>query len=40
MVWAFSFSGFVDGVAIFVRPITGAIPEAAIGGQRVTYVPK
>jgi lipid-binding SYLF domain-containing protein len=31
---------FVDGVAVFVRPITGAMAEAAVGGQRVTYVPK
>ena len=31
---------FVDGVAVFVRPITGAMAEAAIGGQRITYVPK
>jgi lipid-binding SYLF domain-containing protein len=31
---------FVDGVAIFVRPITGAMAEASIGGQRITYVPK
>jgi hypothetical protein len=30
---------FVDGVAVFVRPITGAMAEAAIGGQRVAYVP-
>jgi lipid-binding SYLF domain-containing protein len=31
---------FVDGVAVFVRPTAGAMAEAAIGGQRVTYVPK
>src|SRR5262245_54721525 len=31
---------FVDGVAVFVRPITGAMAEASIGGQRTTYVPK
>jgi len=31
---------FVDGVAVFVRPISGAMAEAALGGQRVTYVPK
>jgi hypothetical protein len=31
---------FVDGVAVFVRPITGAMAETAIGGQRVAYVPK
>ena len=31
---------FVDGVAVFVRPITGAMAEASIAGQRTTYVPK
>jgi lipid-binding SYLF domain-containing protein len=31
---------FVDGVAVFVRPITGAKAEASVGGQRTTYVPK
>lgn len=31
---------FVDGVAIFVRPVAGAMAEAAIAGQRVTYVAK
>lgn len=31
---------FVDGVAVFVRPITGAMAEAALGGQKFTYVPK
>ncbi len=31
---------FVDGVAIFVRPIGGAMAEASVGGQQVTYVPK
>jgi lipid-binding SYLF domain-containing protein len=31
---------FVDGVAVFVRPITGAMAEASLGGQRTTYVPK
>ena len=30
---------FVDGVAVFVRPITGAMAEAALGGQKITYVP-
>ena len=29
---------FVDGVAVFVRPTAGAMAEAAIGGQRMTYV--
>jgi lipid-binding SYLF domain-containing protein len=31
---------FVDGVAVFVRPIVGAMAEASLGGQRITYVPK
>jgi len=31
---------FVDGIAVFVRPITGAMAEATLGGQRMTYVPK
>ena len=31
---------FVDGVAVFVKPITGAMAEASLAGQRVTYVPK
>ena len=31
---------FVDGVAVFGRPITGAMGETAIGGPRVAYVPK
>jgi lipid-binding SYLF domain-containing protein len=31
---------FVDGVAVFVRPIAGAMAEASIGGQRMTYLPK
>jgi lipid-binding SYLF domain-containing protein len=31
---------FVDGVAVFVRPIAGAMAEASIGGQRTTYLPK
>ena len=31
---------FVDGVAVFVRPITGAMAEAALSGQKITYVPK
>ena len=29
---------FVDGVAVFVRPVAGAMAEASVGGQRVTYV--
>lgn len=31
---------FVDGVAVFVRPIGGIMAEAALGGQKVKYVPK
>jgi lipid-binding SYLF domain-containing protein len=30
---------FVDGVAVFVRPITGVMGEAALGGQKIRYVP-
>jgi lipid-binding SYLF domain-containing protein len=31
---------FVDGIAIIVRPIAGAMVEASVGGQQLTYVPK
>ena len=31
---------FVDGVAVFVRPLAGAMAAAALGGQQFTYVPK
>src|SRR5229473_531044 len=31
-----SFNGF----AVFVKPIGGAMAEASVGGQQVTYVPK
>jgi hypothetical protein len=31
---------FVDGFAVFVRPIGGAMAEATVRGQQVTYVPK
>ena len=31
---------FVDGFAVFIRPIGGAMAEATVGGQQVTYVPK
>jgi lipid-binding SYLF domain-containing protein len=31
---------FVDGVAVFVRPMVGAMAEASLGGQRTTYVAK
>lgn len=30
---------YADGVAVFVRPIGGAMLEAAIGGQQFTYQP-
>ena len=31
---------FVDGVAVFARPIRGAMAEASLGGQQITYLPK
>jgi lipid-binding SYLF domain-containing protein len=31
---------FVDGVAVVVKPLAGAMAEAAIGGQQFKYVPK
>ena len=31
---------FVDGVAVFVRPLGGAMAEASLGGQQITYLPK
>lgn len=31
---------FVDGVAVVVRPVDGAMAEAAVGGQQFRYVPK
>lgn len=31
---------FVDGVAVFVRPTNGAMAEASLGGQQITYMPK
>jgi lipid-binding SYLF domain-containing protein len=31
---------FVDGIAVFVRPIVGAMAEASLGGQRTRYAPK
>ena len=31
---------FVDGVAVFIRPIRGAMAEASLGGQQITYLPK
>lgn len=33
-------ASFVDGFAVFVRPIGGAMAEASVSGQQVTYVPK
>jgi lipid-binding SYLF domain-containing protein len=31
---------FVDGVAVFVRRIKGAMAEASLAGQQITYLPK
>jgi lipid-binding SYLF domain-containing protein len=31
---------FVDGVAVLVKPVGGAMAEAVIGGQQFTYVPR
>jgi lipid-binding SYLF domain-containing protein len=31
---------FVDGVAVFVRPTRGAMAEASLGGQQITYLAK
>jgi lipid-binding SYLF domain-containing protein len=31
---------FVDGIAVFVRPTAGAMAEATLDGQRITYVAK
>jgi len=31
---------FVDGVAVFVRPIRGAMAEASLGGQQIAYIRK
>ena len=31
---------FVDGVAVFVRPLGGAMAEASIGGQQIAYLSK
>jgi lipid-binding SYLF domain-containing protein len=33
-------ASFVDGVAVFVRPIAGAMAEASLGGQHVKFIPK
>jgi hypothetical protein len=31
---------FIDGIVVVVTPLAGAIAQAAIGGQQITYVPK
>jgi lipid-binding SYLF domain-containing protein len=31
---------FVNGVAVIVRPLAGAMAEAAIGGQQFKFIPK
>jgi lipid-binding SYLF domain-containing protein len=31
---------FVDGVAVFIKPIGGAMAEASLGGQQIAYVGK
>jgi lipid-binding SYLF domain-containing protein len=31
---------FVDGVVVFVRPTRGAMAEASLAGQQITYLPK
>jgi lipid-binding SYLF domain-containing protein len=31
---------FVDGVAVFIKPVIGATAEASVGGQKITYIPK
>ncbi|MGH7420440.1 MAG: hypothetical protein ACREI4_02330 [Candidatus Rokuibacteriota bacterium] len=33
-------ASFIDGIAVVVKPITGAMAEATIGGQLLKYVPK
>lgn len=33
-------ASFIEGIAVVVRPITGAMAEATIGGQQVKYAPK
>jgi hypothetical protein len=30
----------VDGIVVIVRPLVGAMGEAAIGGEQFRYVPK
>jgi hypothetical protein len=31
---------FVDDAALFVRPTLGAMAEASLAGQQITYLPK
>ncbi|HSE06880.1 MAG TPA: hypothetical protein VLK35_22225 [Methylomirabilota bacterium] len=31
---------FIEGIAVIVKPITGAMAEATIGGQQIRYFPK
>lgn len=31
---------YTDGVAVFIRPIGGAMAEAAVGGQQFSFVPE
>jgi lipid-binding SYLF domain-containing protein len=31
---------FVDGIVVFVRPTRGAMAEASLAGQQITYLPK
>jgi lipid-binding SYLF domain-containing protein len=33
-------ASFIEGIAVVVQPITGAMAEATIGGQQFKYVPK
>jgi lipid-binding SYLF domain-containing protein len=31
---------FVDGIVVFVKPTRGAMAEASLAGQQITYLPK
>ncbi len=31
---------FIDGIVVVIDPLAGAMAQAAIGGQQITYVPK
>jgi lipid-binding SYLF domain-containing protein len=33
-------AAFNDGVAVFVRPLAGAMAEASLGGQHIKFIPK